>query len=794
MKKHQMLIGLAIVINSIYLTACNPGGSGSRAADTGGTTSVPGGSVPVPPDDTEISDPKGTATADKLSMAPLAQQVLFTKDASENTCVPIKITATQASLPLANVGIKLSIQGNSSNFNDKGSLIPDAGVTDEAGEFTAAYCSGQEEGTLTLYATTDKISVNSEKITISKKPVYSFRYQRSDVDPLLTPADAGEQTDAIFLNLVDSGPQDCTTLYFKLTKSGAPVVGVTQNFRTQIDFPKGAKLGKRADALKTEVDLISGKKYSVYTATSTSSGEFPVPICSGVSLGTILVSGSFVDEEDRVYTAHSPIIRITAGLTNFINMSLTFDLVNGRTLKGYYNTNSSYELPITVQLGARQDGNPITDYPVAIASEVGNVSITNGGIPDKEAGSVGAKLKSLHLIDNYPYFTTSYTGYPLAQTRCEPQSLAQWATANSLTAVNYSDLRKNWRSTFIYSVRGQEHFHDANRNGLYDLGGDGFWDKNQNGYFDTGDVLTFDAGANGTFNPNGEWFIDLPTPFVDVDENGIYEASKDILVGDEYIAPNGKRDADTLIWKYEYFPVSMGPSAYGVRRARIIAADYNSLDNPATMPWGGNYEVSGVLPINAADLWPGADADRFAASAVYPSVLFAHDLCGNLLPGGTDFNIQFSATYTPTYGARLPAGRIYMQPGDHYLEASRHLLKNAAGGASALINFNAVDHASANSGYPLLSYIEVPACTNTCTGAVQGSPGIACDAYSGMAIWSLKEPALDTRGGDAVSVLTDISFGQYNACNCVANATQAAGVCSCNPGREFQGGVCVLIP
>lgn len=781
-----------VLLGALSSTHCNErsgGRSGTGTSQPGNpSTTTGGGTGGTLPD--EVSD-KGKGTATALEFGTIAILDLYTKEAAENTCVPFVVKAVNGTAAAEDVPISLELQ-SSAGMTDTGTLTPAEGVSDATGELSATYCSGESEGKIVIVAKHGNLSVNSSKISVAKKPVYKFTYLRSDTDPLLTPSDEKEnKTGVVYLNLLDSGPQDCTHLYFKLTRSETPVVGESLVFSTQVDYPKGAKLAKRADPVQTQTDAITNKKYSYTTSISSGAGEFAVPVCAGVSLGTLLISATFTDEEERTYTVKSPVVRITAGLTNYINLSLTFDAMNARTMKAYFNTNSSYELPVTVQLGARQDGTPITEYPVGVASEVGRVKIENGGIPDTETGSVKFKLQSLHLVNNYPYPVTSYTGYPLAQTRCEPQNLASWGTAQAASEVSYVNIRKNWRSTVVYSIRGQEHYHDANRNGVYDAGGDGFWDKNQNGIYDSGDVITYDAGGDSAFNALGEWFIDLPTPFVDVDEDGAYTAGRDLLIGDEYQAPNGKRDADALLWKYEYFPVSMGPSTYGLQRYRIQTADYTLVDNPVTMPWGTSYEVFGINTIDASKLWGGAVT---AAMGNYRSLIFAHDLCGNLLPGGTKLSLSFVASQDPGWGPRTPTGHFYVQPGDQYLEPSRHLLRDAAGGTST-INFNAVDHPTAANAYPVVNAIEIPACTNLCTGAVNAAnPGISCDGWSGYAGMKVEEPALDTQGASGhLYFETPLSFGPYNACNCVATATATAGVCNCPTGTSFDSGTASCI-
>lgn len=777
-----MRIWFILLLVQVLALACK--GGDSRSATGTPTT----GSTTNPDDPDNPADPGGAGVAESLEFGTLATSELYTSETAAGSCLDISVTASAAAGVVADVGIILTVE-TSSTMEEKGKVTVNSGVTDTSGVFSTSYCAGKSEGVVTIVAKAGAISTNSGKITVAKKPLYEFVYSRADVDPTLIPGDGptDSQDKVLYLNTFDSGPQDCTTIYFKLNKSGTPIVGEEVTFKTQLDYPKGAKLAKRLDAVTTETDSKTGKKFAVYTSTSSGAGEFAVPVCAGVSLGTMLISGTWHDEdEDKNYSAKSPVIRITSGITNYINMSLTFDPNNGRTLKAYYNTNSNYELPFEVQLGARFDGRAIIDFPVSIATEVGRYRLENGGIADAVKGTVKASLLALHLVDNYPYAVKTFPNFPLAQTRCEPSQIAAYAQGQGLTEYTYADLAKNWRSTMVYSIRGQEHFHDANRNGIYDEGGDGFWDKNQNGFFDTGDVLTFDAGGDGVFNPAGEWFIDLPTPFVDVNEDGVYTATVDQLIGDEYSEPNGKRDSDTLLWKYEYFPVSMGPSIYGMQRPRIQAADYTLVD--PTMTVGGDvYNVFGVDgALTAADIWGGAVDDD---AGVYPWGIFAHDLCGNLLAGGTKVNIFFETIHAPEWGGREPTGHIPVQPGDVFLEPSRQLVRGTDDGAVGIINFNAIDHPSKSQSYPLVGFIDIPACNNVCTGdTVFANPGVSCDGYSGYAVLKVTEPSLDQAPSAGYTTRVSLNYGNYGPCNCATGAVESRGVCTCSDSSKSSDG------
>ncbi len=691
-------------------------------------------------------DPGGSGTASSLEFNPFPKEI-YTAESADNSCVTFTIVSKASGAVVADVGIIFSVVSNSATTaEDKGKITPASGVTNGQGILEASYCSGKTEGKITIVAKAGSISINSGEITITKKPAYSFVYTGSD-----TPAAVGTEgaaINALNLNLIDSGPQDCTFLYFKIQRTGQPVVGAPVSFHTQTDFPKGVKLSRRAEPLATGLDPVNGKKMAKFDGVSSTTGEFAVPICTGSSLGSVSVTGSFTDpEEGRKLTASAPVIRITSGTTSYVNFSLSFDAINARTLRAYYNTNSEYDLPFKVQTGARIDGLAIGDYPVTIATEVGRYTM-DGGYPDVVTGVVPVKLHALHLVDNYPYPVTKFwrnqtagTIYSAAQTRCDPTEIAQWVrAANGGTPIRYSTLKKNWQSTMVYAIRGQEYFNDANRNGIYDVGGNGFWDKNQNGVFDGNDVITYPPGAT-TFDPTGEWFIDMPTPFVDVDDDLLtqttgYNPAIDMLLGDEYIAPNGKRDSDTVVWKSDVFPISMGASSFSLTNdlirdngSGVLMQVDEVVATNSLMTVQDDLRIFGLNSILPAEMWDaGYEIDR----GLYNFEFFAQDLCGNLLPGGTSLVMDFETLYAPKYGERKPTALLFGPAIDALREPTRHLLANVDG-PKAEINFNSIDHPSASSGYPVFGRIEVEACNTPCTGLVTIG-GVACDLID----WHMK--------------------------------------------------------
>ncbi len=777
--------------------------------------------APAPAPTGEITDDK-EAVADALSAAALTSTTVYTNGSSSaETCVNVGFTAKKAGTVLPDIVVSFAIVPVG-DMVDPGKMEPVDAKTNAQGLASSTYCSGATEGTVTVTARIGTLSSNSAEIKVVAKPEYSFRYLRSEIEAV-TPAEAAEggsgtgseavpvQTapPQISLNLLDAGPKDCTTLYFKLSRDGAGISGKEIVFRTQVDYPKGAKLAKKADTGTSDVEAGTGKKFGTYAATSGSQGIFAVPVCAGVDLGTIVVTGVYTDEEAKTYTVQSPVVAINAGLTNFANMSLTFDAKNAKTIRGYFNTNADEKTQtqnFLVKLGARQDGDPIPDFPVAVTAETGKIMVENSGYPKIGEGTVKFTMLAQHMVNYRPYPVVSFSSAP-AQTLCDAYSLSLESTDTS-----YVTLRKNWRSTVVYMVRGQEHFNDANKNGVFDSGGDGFWDKNQNGIYDTGDVLTLDVGEDGLLAVGSEWFIDLPTPFIDVDEDNTFTLNKDVIVGDAYSNPNGKRDADTLIWKSEVVPIYMGTSPFAMQHGVITAGNLNNAVDAVGSGYFSGLATKGLRDtlvarplalfsdaaadvIDDTDLFgAGASAAIRAGSGSTWRYFFAHDVCGNAPPGETEINVTFEATGTPATGARALTAHFFIQPGDQILEPSRRILADAAGAATAKINFNVMDHPSAAASYPVEFQVKIGPCLNECSGVAfdetqtNGGRGRYCGAGSAIA-----RLAFD---GDTIGKL--VSYGEVKTCTCDPTAAifdPTTGACNCPADKpNWDGTICKAPP
>lgn len=765
----------------ISLSACDDSSGGRRESGV-----ISGGKLP---DDGETPN---TPPEVKLVFQSLSSTILYTSDTADESCLDFSVKVSDLNnVGMAEVPVTIRIAALG-EVADKGKLQPAQGETDTEGVFAGKYCAGADEWTGSLTAEAYEIIATSAEFSVIRQGSFSLSFTESSI-PTVADEEGGEAI--IPLNLFNSGPNDCTTLYYTLEMNGLPLAGHEVEFFSQPDFPKGVKLAKRDAEGSVVTDPITNRKSAYYKATSSSEGRLAVPVCAGSTLGTLLITGRVADEEGKIIFAHSPVISIKGGLPNHLNFSLTFDKDNARTLKGYFNTNSPFKIRTEIKVGSRHDGDPILDNQVSVAAETGKIEILNGGRINPETGTASFTLNPLHMINYYAYHLHSFPGYNDARTRCHPIAIA--ASLNPAESFHFSDLADNWRSTVVYMVRGQEYYFDRNGNGEWD-GGDGFWDKNQNGVFDQDiDVLTYDHNNNGQFDYDGEWFIDLPSPFIDVNENNVYDAEIDISLNDEgFQAANGKWDRDTIIWKYEYYPIYMGSSPYAMARYRIHP-DYLEYEATPYLTdlWAGSYAESSRSfgaenEINEDILWaPGATDEVLATTGIYQGHVFAHGICGNPLPGGSRIEITPVLIATGGYGDRAISNHIYTQPSDELIEPSRRILKLADGSNSTTINFNAVDHPYREYGYPITFRTRISNCSNECTGDI-ATPGVACGANIWELFVSFIEP--ENSGGEVNTISKIVSHPAVKTCSCVNGASFSKGVCSCPDKTESDGVNCVL--
>ena len=800
--------GTCIAVFAILSAAslsCHSSGDSRPVAASGilgdTSTSTDGGTTTTTTSTTTTSTTTTTTTATTTDQkvvptgivaATPTVNTLFTKGNAGTTCADVVFTVNSAAGVAAGVDVAFSVS-SAQNVTDPGSVNAAKATTDAKGDVTATYCSGADATTVNIVATVGTLSANSGDITVVAKDNFLFQYGNVGLAEL---------------NLFDSGPNDCTNVLFSLTNNAKPVIGVTQRFTTQLNYPKAAKLAEKPATGKTAVDAATGAPYGYYDAVSDSAGTFTVPLCAGTALGTVVISGTYKTSEGALMPAQSPPIQITTGLASWSNISITFDPTDARIVKGYLETNTTESHNFTVKVNAQQDGKPLNN-PVTVISEIGEITYPNGQLPDSH-GNVAFTLMPLHLSDYRPYLVHTYNS-TAADDSCKVEDLVTYAnsinTSNPLTPkkiVKYSDLAMNWRIAVTYMMRGQESFHDTKRTGIFDAtNAIGFWDKKQSGVYDASgpipDVITTLAPLNdwSSKDPTADWFFDLPTPFVDVDKNGDYTSGVDILFGDQYVLPNRKRDNDTMIWKSFLAPIYLGTSPFAMRHA-AIGASVNLDDTNAAQQIGSSY----IFGLGNAGLGGSVNPKLLGSSSLFSALgnvgvgnvglgipdglgalvegyFFAHDICGNPMPGGTKISSTVEITSTATVGPRNVLTHFYMQPGDGVLEPARRLLKDATGGSSATINYNITDHRSSPASYPIEMYIEVAPCTNLCTGDVVS--GVYCDAFAGNIYVT----------ADTDTIAQTFSIPTVDSCVCQTHAIPKPGSCACPSGTIGNGAACV---
>ena len=808
MRSRIFIAGSVVVF---WLEACNQTTqTNSRAPVNPATTTsptVPSPASPAPSTKTPPDSPYVLVAKDVTSTT------LFTTTSSATqTCATATFKVTEGDAAAANVQVSFSTTVDGTP-KDPGRLTPSTAMSDANGLVSTVYCSGDTPTTVVVIAKAGSVSVNSAQIAVVAKPTFKFAFAGSTVPVKPNGAQAGNQMDAgnavngtIFLNLFDSGPNDCTRLYFDLVSTAGPAIQANARFSSQDDYPQGAKLSGHDEVAKTAVNSISLRNYTYADVVSNGSGRFEVPVCAGNELGNLLITGSYKSPDNVTFTVSSPVIVIQSGVTSWANMSLTYAQPNGNVLRALLNSNNLESQPFTLLLSSRNDGDAILDYPIFAQAETGKATLVNGGKIDPETSSAKFTVNSINLTTDRPYVATSFDSgtikaNSLAYTACDVPSIAQ-APATTGTFTYYRDIAKNWRSTMVYGIRGQEHFYDFNKDGVFtpDTNCLGFWDKNQNGQYDAG----IDAPTTTGTDTNCDWFIDLPSPFIDVNENGIFDTKVDRIIGSSYSAPNKKWDKDTIIWKSEYLPIYMGTSPFAMTHSVIRPTGSLGLTtDPVGIPYFNTLAAAKLLgygyPSTLTDVsndfrvfkdkFSGSElglvvGDEAGSTYIY---FFAQSICGTPLPGGSEISVNFIDQSPAGYGDRAITASFSTQPGDDYRDASRRLLSlTADNNSSAKISFDAAKHPSADSSFPVVFKLKSSSCKNACKGDVKAgaSPGIACDAKETIMRLTV----------DSQFITSTISLPEYRNCNCVVDAVQQGEQCTCPAGLVSNGTKCDVPP
>jgi hypothetical protein len=779
---------LALAWVMIQLLGCNQAANKSNSSSS---------TNKVPPSSTT------SQTLASIKFETLTPSSVYTSDAGTNNCAAFRVSATDTDKkPIENVSIDITLAGvDAAGLAEWGKLSSKV-VTDSSGVASGTFCAALQLGNVILVATSGKLTSNSGVVTVTKKPFYTLTYRNSDFDQV-----SPKPAEVLNLNLIDSGPNDCGSVYFLLKKLEEPVANAALKFKSDFGYPAGAKLRVRASTdTPYEVDTQTQKSFLSYSATSDTDGILKVPVCAGQLPGSFIVFANYTDEYGKSHYVKSPTISVSSGVANLLNLALNFDSTNARTLKALFNNEVPQPLNFVAKVSSLFGGPLSVFSPVYVNSESGSVNTESGGVPDASGSvkfSVLASYNGTYRPTPVRIFNNS-----AAQATCDPEAIAADLGASE-SYLSYFDLSKNWQSTMVYMVRGQEPFLDANKNNKYDVGGDGFWDKNQDGAYTQGvDAVTYfgtvaagaacrcitsrpgvtpkelatpaqgvqsepcteDPSLASCFRRNSEWFVDLPTPFIDADENGIYEPlvagnDMDRLIGDVYQKPNGSRDVDTLVWKSTTLPVYTGTSPYAMRRSAIakgatltsqasmdekkaVSDYYNSLlarklDYTSKNSNRQSTEIDLDGTTNMID-WGGGAYSGWR-------YVHAHGICGTPAPGGTEISATPVLISEP-YGGRTVTTHFYMQTGDAILDPSRRLLADGTGGSSTKLNFNISDHASAVAGFPVDYEIKVAPCNRPCSG--------------GTGVWCSEATYRILTKMDSDTVGTDLYVPEYDMCTC----------------------------
>jgi hypothetical protein len=681
--------------------------------------------------------------------------IIYTSEAKTNNCTTFSIKASDTEgKAVAGVKLEFSLAGVADAEKALWGTLPVALTTAADGQVSGSFCAASKIGTAIIVASykdaSDKVATaNSSPIEITVKPLYTLTYNGSNLTSL-----GAKVSDPISMNLFESGPNDCGNLEFILQKSDEPLADVQLKFQSDFGYPSGTKLRTRSSSEQSfETDPQTQRKFLSYNATSDANGIFSIPICAGSLPGSLVVFANYTDAFGKKIYVKSPSITIGSGFASLLNLGLGFNTTNARTLKALFNNETPTPQEFTAQINSKLGGRLSVLDPVSVHLESGGITFdnNNGGVPDAN-GSVKFSVLASHN-GSYRPTPVYYFNDALAQSTCNPFGIAN-SLPNADSVFSFTDLSKNWRSTMVYMTRGQEPFSDANDNKKYDIGGDGFWDKDQDGTYTKGiDTVTFFGDLPATpacrcketnaappealatlcteveaqpscFKPNSEWFIDLPTPFVDADENGKYEATvngsdMDRLIDDSYQNPNGARDNDTSIWKSTTLPVYTGTSIYSMLRAGI--AKNTSLGDP--IPSEYNPALAYLRKYNAS-LWPD-NIDRHAGSDYALSAnldrmhtwryVHAQGICGTPVPGGSDITVNV-IPHEAVASDRAVTAHIFIQPADEIMDSSRRLLSESGGSNSAKVNFNISEHEAAAASFPVQYRLTVSPCNRVPAG------------------------------------------------------------------------------
>ncbi len=300
--------------------------------------------------------------------------------------------------------------------------------------------------------------------------------------------------------------------------------------------------GKKVDFETTAGSFSPTEELTYASSTTDESGRATVELYTTKSVGQATVTASFTDDN---YQAEGSItIRFGPPTGRFApvsdKVSLQCDALN---IGAYRHDRPEIVVPCTLS-AETASGCPLpasaflAERNMVLRAEAGTLEV----LADEWSGSVVLRYRSTggepHPVDVDPVSGEPSRPGPLGET-LNPRDGAV---------------------TLLVALKGREGFQDLNGNGVHD---------------------------------EGEPFDDIPEPFLDVDDDGIYTAGIDPYFVDSdgdgsYSPPNGTYDATTYI-AATFKIVWSGDLAEHEDAARLV------LDGPADIPNGGSAKVRVLL-------------------------------------------------------------------------------------------------------------------------------------------------------------------------------------------------------
>lgn len=332
--------------------------------------------------------------------------------------------------------------------------------------------------------------------------------QRLDLDVvkagILAFAPGEQDTFHRIMGVAKSGYREQNTLRFRLLDTdGQPFVGAATMSFEIIGNPGGVSLFP----LTARVD---------------ENAEATVNLRSGPVAGTVLVRATAVVEGDPGVTPEtvSDSVAIVGAKVNGRNIAVSCDF---RAVPALMGNNCSFmdldeSTECTVQMGDRYNntiGRSVSVFWSTEAGLFGPPSTTEDADPDTQPAQQAQLGRTSNTLRSFN------ARMPKDVEPVEGVEVSREGGADECRARDGGLRTFNPRDglvTFIVHTKGEE----------------GFWDRNNNGEYDA-----------------GEEFIDLGEPFVDANDNNLYDPDEEFVDTNDngvYDEANGEWDADTTLW------------------------------------------------------------------------------------------------------------------------------------------------------------------------------------------------------------------------------------------------------